>query len=39
MLAKLPTVNSAIRPSSRVRRAIRAVIEAISGAPTTTPRA
>ena len=39
MLARLPRVNIAISPSSSVRRAIRAVAAAISGAPTTTPNA
>ena len=38
-VATLPTVKATIRPISKVRRDIRAVRAAMSGAPTTTPSA
>lgn len=38
-VAALPTVNATISPINSVRRDIRAVSAAMSGAPTTTPSA
>ena len=39
MLARFPTVNTAISASSSARRGSRAVSAAMVGAPMTTPRA